>query len=62
MPPFQDTEVDKYILHFEKMASSLEWLKEVWTLLLQSVLLGHIQKSVATRLSVNIENTADRQI
>ena len=34
VPPFQDTEVDKYFLHFEKIASSLEWPKEVWTLLL----------------------------
>ena len=34
--PFQETEVDKYFLHFEKVASSLAWPKEVWTLLLQS--------------------------
>ena len=27
VPPFQDTEVDKYFLHFEKIASSLEWPK-----------------------------------
>ena len=27
VPPFQETEVDKY-LHFEKVASSLEWSKE----------------------------------
>jgi len=38
--PFQDTEVDKYFLHFEKVASSLGWPKEVWTLLLQSTLIG----------------------
>ena len=40
VPPFQDTEVDKYFLHFEKITSSLEWPKEVWILLLQSVLMG----------------------
>jgi len=40
VPPFQDTEVDKYFLHFEKVASRLEWPKEVWTLLLQSTLTG----------------------
>ena len=39
IPLFQDIEVDKYFLHFEKIASSLGWSKEVWTLLLQSVLL-----------------------
>ena len=40
VPLFQDTEVDKYFLHFENIVSSLEWPKEVWTLLLQSLLLG----------------------
>ena len=29
VPPFKDTEVDKYFLLFEKIASSLEWPKEV---------------------------------
>ena len=33
-------EVDKYFLHFEKVATNLEWPKDVWTLLLQSVLVG----------------------
>ena len=40
VPPFQEKEVDKYFVHFEKIATSLEWPKEVWTLLLQSVLIG----------------------
>jgi len=41
VPPFQDSEVDQYFLHFKKVASSLEWPKEVWTLLLlQSALIG----------------------
>jgi len=40
VPPFQDAEVDKHFLHFEKVASSLEWPREVWTLLLQSTLIG----------------------
>ena len=29
VPPFQEKEVDKYFLHFEKVATSLEWPKEV---------------------------------
>jgi len=33
VPPFQEHEVDKYFLHFEKVATSLEWPKDVWTLL-----------------------------
>ena len=38
--PFQKKEVDKYFLHFEKVAENLNWPKEHWTLLLQSVLIG----------------------
>ena len=40
VPPFQEKEVDKYFLHFEKIATSLEWPRGVWMLLLQSVLVG----------------------
>ena len=40
VPPFQEDEVDKYFVHFEKIATSLEWPREVWTILLQSVLVG----------------------
>ena len=38
--PFQEQEIDKYFLHFEKVATSLDWPKDVWTFLLQSVLVG----------------------
>ena len=37
VPPFQEKEVDKYFIHFEKVAENLKWPKEHWTLLLQSV-------------------------
>ena len=37
VPTFSETEVDKYFLHFEKVA---KWPKESWTLLLQSSLVG----------------------
>ena len=40
VPPFQEKEVDKYFLHFEKVAENFNWPKEHWTLLLQSVLIG----------------------
>ena len=40
VPPFQEKEVDKYFLNFEKVAENLNWPKEYWTLLLQSVLMG----------------------
>ena len=40
VPNFQETEIDKYFLHFENIAESLKWPKESWTLLLQSVFIG----------------------
>ena len=40
VPIFSESEVDKYFLHFEKVAQSLKWPKESWTLLLQSSLVG----------------------
>ena len=52
VPPFQETEVDKYFLHFEKVASSLAWPKGVWTLLLQSALLGKAREAYSA-LSVD---------
>ena len=33
VPPFQEKEVDKYFLNFEKVAENLKWPKEHWTLL-----------------------------
>ena len=40
VPPFQEKEIDKYFLHFEQVATSLTLPKEVWMVLLQSVLMG----------------------
>ena len=40
VPPFQESEVDKYFMHFEKVATSLKWPEDVWTVLLQSVFVG----------------------
>ena len=40
VPKFEEKEVDKYFLHFEKIAESFKWPKESWTLLLQSVFVG----------------------
>jgi len=52
VPLFQDTEVDKYFLHFTKVAASLEWPKEVWTLLLQSTLISK-GREIYSALSVD---------
>jgi len=51
VPIFSETEVDKYFLHFEKVAQSLKWPKDVWTLLLQSGLVGKA-RAVYSALSV----------
>jgi len=36
VPRFQEKDVDKYFIHFEKVAKSLDWPEESWVLLLQS--------------------------
>ena len=51
VPPFQEKEVDKYFLHFEKVAENLNWPKEHWTLLLKSVLIGKARE-IYTQLGV----------
>ena len=59
VPPFQEKEVDKYFLHFEKIASSLEWPSDVWTLLLQSVLVGKAREVYS---SMTVEQSAQYEL
>ncbi len=40
VPSFRESEVDSYFNAFEKIATSLNWPKEVWSLLLQCKLIG----------------------
>lgn len=42
--PFRETEVDSYFNAFERIASSLNWPKDVWSLLLQCKLVGKAQE------------------
>ena len=56
VPPFQEKEVDKYFLHFEKVAENLKWPREHWTLLLQSVVIGKARE-IYTQLS--LEQSSD---
>lgn len=58
VPPFQETDVDKYFLHFEKVAKSLKWPKEYWAMLLQSVLLGKARE-IYTQLTVEQASSYD---
>ena len=64
VPPFQEKEVDKYFAHFKKVAdtSSLNWPKESWVLLLQSVLVGKAQEiygSLSVEQSSNYEHVKE---
>ena len=62
VPPFQEKEVDKYFAHFEKVADSLNWPKESWVLLLQSVLEVKAQEiygSLSVEQSSNYEHVKE---
>ena len=59
VPPFQEKEVDKYLLHFEKVAENLKWPKEHWTLLLQSVVIGKARE-IYTQLSLEQRSNYDK--
>ena len=50
IPPFQEKEVDKYFMHFEKVAENIKWPKEHWTLLLQSVFIGKARERTWTNI------------
>ena len=59
VPPFQEKEVDKYFLHFEKVAENLKWPREHWTLLLQSVVVGKARE-IYTQLSLEQSSDYDK--
>ncbi|KAL0146587.1 hypothetical protein M9458_058218 [Cirrhinus mrigala] len=44
VPHFKETEMDTYFSAFERIASALRWLKEVWPLLLHCKLIGKAQE------------------
>lgn len=48
VPQFRETEVDSYFGVFERIASALNWSREVWPLLLQCKLTGKVQEVCAT--------------
>ena len=45
VPPFNESEVDKYFQHFKRVAQNLRWPTDQWPLLLQSVLKGKAQEA-----------------
>ena len=48
VPPFSEKDVEKYFSHFERVATSLCWPKEIWTTLVQCVLVGRAQDVYAS--------------
>ena len=58
VPPFQEKEVDKYFLHFEKVTENLKWPKEHWTLHLQSVEIGKARE-IYTQLTIEQSSNYD---
>ena len=47
MPTFRESEVDSYFNAFERIATALDWPKDVWPILLHSKLVGKAQEVVA---------------
>lgn len=56
MPPFNECDVDKYFVLFERVATTLKWPRNVWTLLLQCVLMGKVQQVSS---SLPLEDSGD---
>lgn len=56
VPPFRESEVDSYFKAFERIAATLKWPKEVWSLLLQCKLVGKAQEVCA---SLSIDESLD---
>lgn len=48
IPPFSEKDNDKYFVVFERVAQTLRWLRDVWSLLLQCVFTGKAQEAHAS--------------
>ena len=51
VPSFQEDNVDMFFLHFEKLATNLNWPRDYWTILLQKAFVGKAREIFA-QLSV----------
>ena len=51
VPSFQEDDVDMFFLHFEKLATNLNWPKDYWTIQLQKAFVGKAREIFA-QLSV----------
>ena len=67
VPDFDESDVDRYFLHFEQVADSMEWPREKWPHLLQSKLKGracdaYASLSLADARRYDIVKTAILQV
>ncbi|KAK0145475.1 hypothetical protein N1851_015612 [Merluccius polli] len=56
VPPFREAEVDKFFAHFERVATTLKWPKDIWTMTLQCVFIGKAQEVYS---ALSLEDAAD---
>ena len=59
VPKFNEKDVENFFLHFEKLAESMEWSKSIWTVLLQSVLIGKAQEVYS---ALSVEQSTDYDV
>ena len=59
VPKFNEKDVEKFFLHFEKLAESMEWSKSIWTVLLRSVLIGKAQEVYS---ALSVEQSTDYDV
>ena len=56
VPQFNESDVDRYFQHFEKIAKNLHWPENVWSTLLQSALKGKAQETFA---ALSVDDSSD---
>ncbi|XP_069174520.1 uncharacterized protein [Procambarus clarkii] len=56
VPKFNEKEVSKFFAAFEKVAASLEWPRENWAIMIQSVLTGKAQIAYST---LSLDDSSD---
>ena len=59
VPQFNESDVDKYFQHFEKIATNLHWPENVWSSLLQSALKGKAQETFA---ALSVDDSSDYDV
>ena len=59
VPQFNESDVDKYFQHFEKIAKNLHWPENLWSTLLQSALKGKAQETFA---ALSVDDSSDYDV